>query len=77
MAVPKQIDYQALQQELEQLLDDLQVGQLSIEEALAAYERGLVIVKQLETYLTQAQNKVTKLKARFDNWYNWLKKSFN
>jgi exodeoxyribonuclease VII small subunit len=57
----KEIDYKALHQELDDLLEDLQSGELSIEEALQAYERGQVIINQLQKYLKQAENKVRKI----------------
>lgn len=65
-AKKKELNYQALQQELDQLLADLRGGQLSIDQALKAYERGMVIIKEMENYLTNTQNEVAKLKARFD-----------
>jgi exodeoxyribonuclease VII small subunit len=59
--------YKELSNELDEILASLQSADLDIDEALKCYERGMVIVKELEEYLKTAENKVTKLKARFDN----------
>lgn len=54
-------DYQTLQTELDEILASLQSGELSIDQAIAAYERGQAIVAELEKYLKQAENKIKKL----------------
>lgn len=53
-------DYTKLNQELDKLITDLQSGELSIDEALKVYERGQVIIKELQAYLKTAENKVKK-----------------
>lgn len=55
--------YKELSEELDQVMADLEGGQLDIDQAVTAYERGLAIVRELETYLKQAENKVSELKA--------------
>lgn len=60
------VTYEELNLELEAVLADLQREDLDVDEALARYERGLELVKQLENYLKTAENKVQKLKAKFD-----------
>ena len=60
----KKTDYRALSAELDELLARLQSGELSIDEAVPAYERGLELVKQLESYLKDAEQTVTKLTAK-------------
>jgi|GEM_PF-744233 len=60
------IDYQALRQELDTILDELQREDLTVDAALARYRRGLELVQQLELYLETAENTVTELKAAFD-----------
>jgi exodeoxyribonuclease VII small subunit len=65
MAVKKSnesIDYQALRAELDEILDQLQNDEVDIEVAISKYERGQVIVKQLQQFLNEAENKITKLK---------------
>jgi exodeoxyribonuclease VII small subunit len=58
-------DYAALSDELAQILDDLQREDNGIEDALKQYERGLVIIAELEAYLEHAENTVHELKAKF------------
>lgn len=60
----KKTDYRSLSAELDELLARLQSGELNIDEALPAYERGLELVKQLEAYLKDAEQQVTKLTAK-------------
>jgi exodeoxyribonuclease VII small subunit len=60
----KKLDYQALSAELDEILARLQSGEVNIDEALPAYERGMALVKELETYLKTAENQVTELKAK-------------
>lgn len=59
----KVVDYQKLNQELETLLVDLESGNGDIDKAIKQYQRGMEIVKELETYLKTAENKVQKVKA--------------
>lgn len=68
MAKPKQseISYQALQQELDQIMLELQREDLDIDKVLQHYQRGLEVVQELEKYLQTAENKVREIKARFD-----------
>jgi exodeoxyribonuclease VII small subunit len=63
MAASKQ-SYKDLSAELEQVMTDLESGDLDIDQAVKCYERGLKIVRELETHLKDAENKVTELKAR-------------
>lgn len=62
----KKTDYRALQQELDEILAKMQHEELDIEAAVKSYERGMVIVKELEAHLGAAENTVTKLKAKFE-----------
>jgi exodeoxyribonuclease VII small subunit len=63
MPTDKKVDYSALNDELESILNLLQDGDLDVDDAMAKYERGLALVGLLEKQLEQAQNKITKLKA--------------
>lgn len=66
MTTKKATNYQALSDELDGILAQLQGGELDIDKATAQYERGMAIVQQLQAYLKTAQNKVTRIKAKFD-----------
>ncbi len=59
----KKVDYAALNAELEDILAELQGGELAVDTAMTKYQRGLTVVKLLETHLEQAENTITKLKA--------------
>ena len=56
----KDIDYQALSQELDQIVTKLQLDDVAIDDALKLHTRGIEITKQLEKYLKEAENTVTK-----------------
>lgn len=62
----KAINYRQLTEELETILNDMQSGELDIDEAIKQYERGMMLVVQLQSYLKQAENKVIKVKQSFD-----------
>ncbi len=63
----KKTDYQSLSRELDEILAKLQSVDLDIDEAVKAYERGMTIAKELESYLKTAENKITKIKADWDH----------
>lgn len=57
--------YQALNDELESILADLQQDDNDVDSALKQYERGLELIRQLEQYLKNAENIVIELKVKF------------
>lgn len=61
------IDYQALQTELDNVMSELKREDLDVDTALKHYQRGLELAERLQKYLETAENKVTELKARFNN----------
>ena len=63
----KKVDYRKLNDELDAILERLQSGELSIDEAMPAYERGMQLVKELEAYLQQADNRITELQAKLQD----------
>ncbi len=70
MTSPKKVvstplTYQALNDELESVLADLQRDDTDVDTALKQYERGLELVQQLEQHLKNAQNTIVELKAKF------------
>ena len=56
--------YQALEQELEQVLSALQHPDVRVDEAVQLYEQGIALVGELEMRLKQAENKLEKLKLQ-------------
>ncbi len=65
MTTKKSLSYQSLTDELDSLMSNLQSGDLDIEAAMKAYERGLVIISELEKQLKLAENKVKKINPNF------------
>ncbi len=61
--MPKKIDYWKLNAELEEILAKLQSTDLDVDEAVAAYARGMTIAKELEMYLKEAENKIQKIRT--------------
>ena len=62
----KNIDYKGLSAELDGIVTKLQTADLDVDEAVKFYERGMEISKELEAYLKDAENKVTKIKADWE-----------
>lgn len=63
----KKFDYRKSSDELDALLDRLQSGELSIDEAVPAYEKGMQLVKELEQHLKTAENRITELQAKLQD----------
>jgi len=62
----KQMTYQQLSAELDDIMVQLQAEDIDIEAAVEAYERGMKIVTELEKQLKTAENKVKKIKLQFE-----------
>ncbi len=58
--------YQEKSAALEEILNKLQSDDLDIDKAIHAYEEGMRLISDLETYLSEAENTVTKIAAQFD-----------
>jgi exodeoxyribonuclease VII small subunit len=56
-------NYRQLNDELNDLLEELQGGDIDIDDAVTKYERGMKIVGELKQYLKDTHNKVTKITA--------------
>lgn len=54
--------YTQLQTELDDVLLQLQSGDLAIDEALALHKTGEKLVTELEAYLASAKNEIEQLK---------------
>jgi len=63
----KNTDYSSLSAELEHVLVTLQQDDLDVDTAMMAYAQGLKLVKELEAYLKNAENKVTKLRVQSES----------
>ncbi len=58
---PKALSFEAAVAELEQVVADMESGKLSLEDSLAAYQRGADLLKQCRTRLDDAQQQVRVL----------------
>ncbi len=67
MPTKKTIDYKALSAELDAVVGKLEHTDTDVDEAMRLYERGRVIVSQLEAYIKDAENKIIKVKQSFEN----------
>jgi exodeoxyribonuclease VII small subunit len=65
MTKSKEVNYQELKSELDEIMLSLQQEDLDVDKALEHYQRGLEIVQQLEAYLKDAENKIVEIKAKF------------
>lgn len=52
--------------ELEKILKDMDGDSLSLDTALAEYERGIALVRECRAYLAEAQQKITILSQEAD-----------
>jgi exodeoxyribonuclease VII small subunit len=59
--IPKEapkVDFESAMQELEELVERLEQGELPLEESLAAFERGVQLTRTCQTALREAEQKV-------------------
>ncbi len=61
------VSYEQLKQELDTIMLDLQREDITVDQALKHYQRGLELVKGIKAYLQTAENKINELKANFDS----------
>lgn len=55
--------YKELSDELNRIVEQLQAGDLSLDEAVKQYEAGMKVVQKLEAEIKTAENTITKIKA--------------
>lgn len=58
---PPKLDFEAQYQKLLNCVNQLESGQLSLDDALGAYQNGIGLVQNCRQILTQAQARVEKL----------------
>lgn len=56
-----QPDFEARMQQLEQIVAQLESGELSLEQSLAAYEQGMQLTRECQAELDTAQQRIDKL----------------
>lgn len=58
---PENMDFESALAELEQLVDKLETSDLSLEQSLKSFERGIQLVRAGQQKLTQAEQQVQVL----------------
>jgi exodeoxyribonuclease VII small subunit len=61
MAKAKKIDFEASLAQLEKLVDQMEDGELSLEESLKAFEAGVKLTRECQQALRDAEQKVEVL----------------
>lgn len=61
MSTPHAVDFEAALEELEQLVQRMETGELSLEESLKAFERGVVLTRDCQKALKDAELRVQTL----------------
>ncbi len=57
----KKIDFEERLQTLEELVEQMEDGELSLEESLKAFEQGIKLTRECQSALTAAEQKVQVL----------------
>lgn len=63
---PEELGFGDALAELERIVQQLESGQLDLEESLVRYERGVALLRSCRAKLTDAQQKVTMLIGELD-----------
>ena len=61
-AVGEELKFEAALEELESLVAQMEAGNLSLDDSLKAFERGIALTRQCSTALKQAELKVAALR---------------
>lgn len=59
----KSLNFEQSLEELEDLVENMESGELSLEDSLAAFERGIKLTRECQTALQTAEQRVQKLIA--------------
>jgi exodeoxyribonuclease VII small subunit len=64
------IDFEKSIQELEKIVDELESGQLTLEESIIAFERGIALSKLCQKRLEAAEERVKKVLEKAGGEYD-------
>lgn len=64
-AKPQDEPFEALYQRLEETVEKLERGGLSLEESITLYEQGMELAKRCQSILDAAEQRITKLRESF------------
>ena len=59
----KEVPYEQLIEQLEGVVDQIEDGELGLEESIKGYEQGIELVKRARTILDRAEQRITELNA--------------
>jgi exodeoxyribonuclease VII small subunit len=62
----EELSYKQAADELEAIVRQLEANQMELEDSLAAYERGIALLRNLQSRLDTAQQKVTVLMGELE-----------
>jgi len=57
----KSIDFEQALDQLEEIVEDMENGDLTLEESLKAFEQGIKLTRECQTALSEAEQKVQML----------------
>ena len=57
----KSIDFEQALDQLEEIVDDMENGDLTLEESLKAFEQGIKLTRECQSALSKAEQKIQKL----------------
>lgn len=58
--------YSELMEELDNVMQALQADNLDVDAAIAHYQNGIRLTKEIEAYLTKSENKLSELRKTAD-----------
>ncbi len=59
----QEIPYEQLIEQLEGVVDQIEGGELGLEDSIKGYEHGIELVKRARTILDRAEQRITELNA--------------
>lgn len=62
------LDFEESLKQLEEIVNKMEQGQLSLEESLGAFEQGIKLTRQCQSTLKQAEQRVAKLLPKEDSY---------
>jgi exodeoxyribonuclease VII small subunit len=68
--IGQKIDFEKSMEELEKIVNDLESGNLSLDESIAAFERGIELSKMCQKRLEAAEERVKKLLEKSDGEFD-------
>lgn len=57
------MNYKQMSDKLDKVIDQLQNGNIELDETIQRYEEASKIIKKMQKYLNESENKIKKIKA--------------